>query len=109
MHGSTGGGSLLNPVGYLYKVGRDRGLRLLRRDPPIFTAPSFGRIPMVEPGLPKALAKLPERQRLAVMLIHCFEWSLSEVANLLGVAKPTVQTHLARGMASLRREIGVDE
>lgn len=98
-----------NPVGYLYRVGRDRGRRLLRRDPPVFTPPSFGRIPMVEPGLPKALGKLPERQRLAVMLVHCFEWSLSEVANLLGISKPTVQTHVARGMARLRREIGVDE
>jgi DNA-directed RNA polymerase specialized sigma24 family protein len=98
-----------NPVGYLYRVGRDRGRRILRRDPPLFIPPSFGRIPMIEPGLPKALGKLPERQRLAVMLIHCFEWSFSEVANLLGVSKPTVQTHLARGMATLRREIGVDE
>lgn len=102
-------GSMENPVGYLYRVGRDRGLRLLRRDPPVFTQPGFGRIPMVEPGLPKALARLPERQRVAVMLVHCFEWSLSEVAKLLGISKPTVQTHVARGMASLRREIGVDE
>jgi DNA-directed RNA polymerase specialized sigma24 family protein len=102
-------GSMENPVGYLYRVGRDRGRRILRRDPPAFIPPSFGRIPMIEPGLPKALGKLPERQRLAVMLIHCFEWSFSEVANLLGVSKPTVQTHLARGMATLRREIGADE
>lgn len=101
--------SMENPVGYLYRVGRDRGLRLLRRDPPVFTQPGFGRLPMVEPGLPKALARLSERQRVAVMLVHCFEWSLSEVASLLGISKPTVQTHVARGMASLRREIGVDE
>lgn len=96
-----------NPVGYLYRVGRDRGRRLGRRTPPVFITPSFGRIPHVEPALHKALAKLPERQRLAVMLVHCFEWSLSEVAGVLGISKATVQTHLTRGMARLRREIGV--
>ena len=60
-------------------------------------------------GLIAALEALPERQRVAVMLIHSFGWSLSEVADHLGIAKGTVQTHLKRGMGALRRELGVNE
>ncbi len=98
-----------NSAGYLYKVGRDRGLRQLRKANPVFTETNYGRLPMVEPGLPKALAGLPTRQRTAVMLVHCFEWSLAEVGRFLGISKSTVQNHLERGMESLRREIGVEK
>lgn len=101
-------GEMENPAGYLYKVGRDRGRRWLRSSDPMFTPTEFGRIPNVEPQLPKALAALSEKQRVAVMLVHCFEWTYSEVAEFLGVTKATVQTHVDRAMTSLRREIGVD-
>jgi RNA polymerase sigma factor (sigma-70 family) len=64
-------------------------------------------MPDVEPRLPEALAALSERQRTVVVLIHCFQWTQSEVAELLGLSKTTVQNHLERGMDGLRREIGV--
>ena len=99
-----------NPAGYLYKVGRDMGRRQFRRRPPILlSSPDPMRLPAVEPGLIAALEALPERQRVTVMLIHSFGWSLSEVADHLGIAKGTVQTHLKRGMGALRRELGVNE
>jgi RNA polymerase sigma-70 factor (ECF subfamily) len=95
-----------NPVGYLYKVGRDHGRRVLRRRSPVLL-PVQGRVlPMVEPALPKALASLSERQRTTVMLVHSFEWTLSEVAEVLGLSKSSVRNHLQRGMDSLRRDIG---
>ena len=96
-----------NPAGYLYKVGRDRGRRQLRRKPPVFSPPLASTFPMVEPHLPKALSKLSERQRVAVVLVHSFRWSLAEVADQLGVAKGTVQKHLERGLRTLREELGV--
>ena len=64
---------------------------------------------MVEPALPEALAKLSERQRTTVMLVHSFEWTLSEVADVLGLSKSSVRNHLERGMKSLRRDIGGSE
>ena len=64
-------------------------------------------IPQVEPALAESLSRLPERQRTVVVLLHCFEWSMSEVAALLGVSKSTVQNHAERGMARLRRRLGV--
>ena len=60
-----------------------------------------------EPRLAVAVAALPERQRMAVLLVYGFGWSLSEVAELLGLSKSTVQTHVERGMASLRAGLGV--
>jgi len=95
-----------NPVGYLYKVGLSRGRSALSRHRPVFDAVETSRIPEVEPRLPEALAALSERQRTVVLLVHCFQWTQSEVGDLLGLSKTTVQNHLERGMGRLRRVIG---
>lgn len=60
-----------------------------------------------EPGLPAALASLPERQRVAVVLVHGFGYTLREVADLTGVKITTVQNHLERGLRRLRERLGV--
>jgi len=96
-----------NPAGYLFKVGRDRGRRQFRRRHAVFAVPDSGAFPMIEPGLPRALSRLSERQRVTVVLVHSFNWSLGEVASHLGVAKGTVQKHLERGLKALRDELGV--
>lgn len=101
-----------NPIGYLYKVGRSRGLKAKRREQrrrPVFDQVDPVRIPDVEPALPVALASLSERQRTVVILTHCYQWAQSEIGELLGVSKSTVQNHLERGMQSLRRSIGESE
>lgn len=100
--------SMENPVGYLYVLGRNRGRREQRRRRPVLMSVDTHRTPWVEPGLVDALARLPERQRLVVMLLHCFEWTMAEVAEFLGVGKSTVQSHAERGMARLRRSMGVE-
>ena len=99
---------MANPVGYLYAAGRDRARKFLRRRRPVFYPVDVIRLPWVEPSLPGALARLPDRQREVVVLLHCFQWTMSEVAELLDVAKSTVQNHAERGMASLRDSIGVE-
>jgi RNA polymerase sigma factor (sigma-70 family) len=62
----------------------------------------------VEPGLPQAMADLPERQRLTVGLVHGYGWTQQEVADVLHVAPGTVKNHLDRGMGKLRKALGVD-
>jgi RNA polymerase sigma-70 factor (ECF subfamily) len=94
-----------NPAGYLYGVGRNKARRRVRRRV-VFPLPPSGHDLWVEPGLPTALARLSERQRLAVVLIHGFEWTHIEVADLVGVSVSTVQQHAERGMAKLRVAIG---
>ena len=97
-----------NPAGYLYRVAHNhaKSVRVRRRvslpEVPLQT------VPWVEPGLPDALARLPERQRVVVYLVFGHEWSMSEVATFLGVSKTTVQKHGERGMAKLRRRLGVE-
>lgn len=97
-----------NPVGYLYTVGRDKGRRIAKRNRHgalLSEVPVVG-IPMIEPALPKALEGLTERQRTVVMLVHCYQWSIGEVADHLGLSRSSTQTHLERGMDSLRTDIG---
>ncbi len=96
-----------NPVGYLYVVGRDRGRKAQRGRRVVLPLVEAPRVPWVEPGLVDALAGLPERQRVVVTLVYCFEWTLSEVADLLGLKKSTVQNHAERGLAKLRSSLGV--
>ncbi len=94
-----------NPAGYLYTVGRSKSRR--RRRSVLFPTPDPERSPWVEPGLPAALATLTEPQRVAVLLVHTFGHSLAEAAEVLGVSKSTVQTHVERGLERLRSELGV--
>ena len=97
-----------NPPGYLYKVGRDRGQRIIQRNRPVLLPVDVQRLPWVEPQLAGALAQLPERQRVVVMLLHSFQWSMSEVGDLLGMSKSTVNTHSRRGLNRLRKHLGVE-
>jgi DNA-directed RNA polymerase specialized sigma24 family protein len=99
--------TMANPVGYLYVTGRDRGRRSQRARRPVFFPVVELNLPWVEPSLPAALEGLPDRQREVVVLLHCYQWTMSEVAELLGISKTTVQNHADRGLASLRLTMGV--
>jgi RNA polymerase sigma factor (sigma-70 family) len=98
-----------NAAGYLFRVARSsaaRGRRWRRRPPPLLSPPP-GSEHSFEPGLSAALASLPERQRVAVVLVHGFGYTLREVAGLTGVKITTVQNHLERGLRRLRDRLGV--
>ena len=98
--------AMSNPAGYLYQVGRSRARQ---RRPPRLPFPQFpsDSSPWVEPSLPAALAALSEPQRVAVWLVHGFEWTLQETASLLDVSVSTVRTHLERGENKLKQALGV--
>ena len=100
-------GNLENPAGYLYRVGRNAARRMNRSE--VRLAPVAGRTEIwVEPGLPSALRRLSEKQRVAVSLVHGYGWTLSEAAGLLGVSKGTVQSYVERGLRRLRNDLGVE-
>lgn len=99
-----------NAAGYLFRVARTsaaRGRRWRRRPPPLLALPP-GTEHEFEPGLPAALAALSQRQRVAVVLVHGFGYTLREVAELTGIKITTVQNHLERGLRRLRDQLGVD-
>jgi DNA-directed RNA polymerase specialized sigma24 family protein len=93
-----------NPIGYLYRVGHSRTRRIRRRTP-VLPAVEASRMPEVDPQLPIALAALPERQRVAVILVHGLGWTQREAADLLGVSRTTLQNHLERGTSRIRRAL----
>ena len=93
-----------NPVGYLYRVGYRSGIKRFRplRLPPV----PVHEEPWIEPGLPAALARLTDRQRVSVLAVHAFGWTFVETAELLGVSVGTVEKHVERGLAKLRKRLG---
>jgi DNA-directed RNA polymerase specialized sigma24 family protein len=97
-----------NPIGYLYRVGQTR---TRPRRPPVSLRwdPVTGHSGdhLVEPGLLSAVRSLSEAQRVAVVLVHGYEWTLREVAELTGVTISTVQTHVERALAKLRAALEV--
>jgi DNA-directed RNA polymerase specialized sigma24 family protein len=95
-----------NPAGYLYRVGQSRTRR--RRRARLPTAADVD-LPDIEPALVPALESLTERQRICVGLVVGHRMSQSEVADLLGISKSSVQNHVERGMTRLRRELGVHD
>lgn len=94
-----------HPVGYLYRVGQSKSRR--RRRPPVPPPELRDPTPWIEPGLPRALQRLSYRQRLAVVLVHAYDWSQVEAADVMGVSPDTVRTHLERGLAKLRSSLEV--
>jgi RNA polymerase sigma factor (sigma-70 family) len=94
-----------HPVPFLFRVGQSRARRRRRR---MLHAPVEWSEPWIEPDLGQALRSLTERQRVAVVLVHAYGWTLAEVADLLGVRITTVQSHLDRGLAKLRSRLEVN-
>jgi DNA-directed RNA polymerase specialized sigma24 family protein len=95
---------MANPAGYLYRVGQSSTRR--RKVPVMFERPEDTDW-QYEPALMRLLADLPERQRIAVVLVHGFHWTPREVSELTGLAPSTVHTHLERGLTKLRAALEV--
>ncbi len=96
--------TMANATGYLYRVGQSRTRERLKR--PLFVRPEHPE-PWFEPSLAPALEKLTERQRVAVVLVHGFGWTMREVAESTDVRVTSVQNHLERGMQKLRAALKV--
>lgn len=73
-------GMMDNPAGYLYRVGQSKSRRYLRRPVVLPMVPDSAQ-PWVEPGLPGALRRLSEQQRMTVLLCHGISWTRTEVAT----------------------------
>ena len=55
----------------------------------------------------EALAKLPEGQRAALVLVDMHAVPVSEAARILGVAEGTIKSRCARGRAALAEHLGL--
>jgi len=94
-----------NPAGYLYRVARTKARKLFRT-PPVLPAVVSAEMPWIEPKLPQAVGRLPESQRVVVVMVHALGWTQAEVARFLGMSHGSVQKHAERGLAKLRKSLG---
>lgn len=101
--------SMQNPAGYLYRVGQSRARRgIFRKPPPIQIPNQPDGSHWFEPALADAIGDLSEKQRAAVVLVHGYGWTVTEVAEMWGVTFSTVKAHIDRAMGRLRKKLGVD-
>jgi RNA polymerase sigma factor (sigma-70 family) len=97
--------AVTNLPGYLYRVGRTAASR--RKRTPVLHDSEGWAEHRFEPGLPGALASLSQRQRIAVVLVHGYGYTLREVAEITGITRSSVQIHAARGLTKLRASLGI--
>jgi RNA polymerase sigma-70 factor (ECF subfamily) len=55
--------------------------------------------------LPQLVARLSPSSRAVIVLHYLHEWSLPEIADVLGVALGTVKSRLAYGLSRLRKQL----
>ena len=96
-----------NPGGYLFRVAKRRAWRRLSRPSLILDERPDEELPWVEPALEDALHRLSRQQRAVVFLVEGLGLSYQETADRLNLSRSSVQTHLERGMAKLRTDLGV--
>lgn len=63
---------------------------------------------MLRLRLGKALRALPARQREVIALHYLADLREADIAVTLGISLSTVKTHIHRGIAALRRDLGND-
>jgi DNA-directed RNA polymerase specialized sigma24 family protein len=100
--------SMDEPVGHLYAVGKDRVRRMKQSRRVVFPTVPAERAPWVEPGLSEAVADLPERQRIVVLLLNGYDWTHDQVAEVLGSSRSSVQRHGDRAIEVLGRKLAVE-
>jgi RNA polymerase sigma-70 factor, ECF subfamily len=100
--------AMANPGGYLYRVAQTQARRSIARGRPV-TLPAEPP-PTDQPigfdgDLADALRRLPERQRLAVVMVHAYGWTPSEISGITDTPAVTIRSHLRRGLRQLRNEL----
>lgn len=97
-----------NLGGYLYRVGQTAARKARRRlDPASWPHAAVRATTHVEPDLMEALAGLSERQRQVVLMVHGYDYTLTETAETLGCSVSSVRVHLTRALAALRTRLEV--
>jgi RNA polymerase sigma-70 factor (ECF subfamily) len=117
-------GSLENPAharAWLYQIAHRVALDEIRRRKIVrflpWTGESYGSAPSAEhlamegrlsSDLQRALARIPERQRAALLLAELHDLSGLELASALGVSHVAARALLTRARDSLRRELAAE-
>jgi RNA polymerase sigma-70 factor (ECF subfamily) len=76
---------------------------------PVAPGSGPGRRVAVQQAVRAALARLPEDQRAAVLLVDGNQLDFTAAAEVLGVPRGTVASRVSRGRAALRAQLAPDE
>ena len=105
-------GGMDDPTGYLYKTAMNRfrsrirrAARGARRATRLETVRDEFALVDERDALARALALLPARQRIALVLTELLGFSSEESARLLGVKETTVRSLSSRGRRTLQRQL----
>jgi RNA polymerase sigma factor (sigma-70 family) len=93
-----------NPAGWVYRVGFNWAVSVLRRRKnrrTLFTREPDG-MPWIEPDVHRALGELSVDHRSVVVCRYLFGWSENETATALGIRAGTVKSRLHRATSQLR-------
>jgi RNA polymerase sigma factor (sigma-70 family) len=105
-------GAMDEPTGYLYRTAMNRFRSRLRR-----AARATRRVVGAAEGrdafaaaeerdaVARALARLPERQRAAIVLTELLGYDSTEAGRILGVKDVTIRSLASQARAALRREL----
>ncbi len=99
---------MANPVGYLFRVGQSatrRQRRWRRRRVLLPVEVDNHDVGEIGGRLDEALVALPERQRTVALLVHGYDYSYAEVAELTGASLASVRNDLHRAMKRLRAQL----
>lgn len=106
-------GALGHRDAWVMRVATNVAIDVARRSPPPATAevptPDAHELVVLRSTLVDALARLPRRQREAVVLRHLAGYPAREVATAMGLSDNSVKKHLQRGLDRLRRTVPVEE
>jgi RNA polymerase sigma-70 factor (ECF subfamily) len=95
---------------WVTRVAVNLALDVVRRKPApaVASAPTIGEPSLDRVVLASALARLPRRQREAVVLRYLLDLDEEQTAQMLGVTVGTVHTHVTRALARIRRDLPGD-
>jgi len=97
-------------AGWVLRVAANQAIDVMRRKGRTLTA---GVIDLEDNttlrlALADALQKLPKRQRETIALRYLSDLSEADTAAALGISTGSVKSHIHRGLASLRQQLGHD-
>ena len=103
-------GTIRDPVAWVYRTAFRLANDELRSERRRGAASEDAESPPPElVGLIEALRRLSPNQRAAIVMRHVLDLEISEIAERMGTATPTVRVHLHRGRKRLRELLGAEE
>jgi RNA polymerase sigma-70 factor (ECF subfamily) len=98
--------TLDNPGGWVYRVGLNWSLSVLRRSAqPLYSLDRADLPPMADPDIHRALAELDVKHRSVVVCRHLLGWTVDETAAALGLRVGTVKSRLHRANRYLQNRL----